>query len=105
EFTVTSPRRVTSAVKALNGIDCGEPKVDKKRGRVTVPVKNGSSAVVDAVRSLDKARVKVSDLSLHRPSLDDVFFALTGRAAETNGEEADGEVAGDGQRPRRRSRS
>jgi ABC-2 type transport system ATP-binding protein len=89
EFTVASPRRVTSAVKALSDLECGEPQVDKKRGRITVPVKNGSSAIVDAVRNLDKARVKVSDLSLHRPSLDDVFIALTGRAAETDGEKAE----------------
>jgi ABC-2 type transport system ATP-binding protein len=93
ELTVASPRKVTTAVRALGDIECGEPHVDKKTGRISVPVKNGSSAVVDAVRSLDKARVKVSDLSLHRPSLDDVFFALTGRAAESDGEgaEVDGE--------------
>src|SRR3954471_10927716 len=42
EFTVASPRRVTSAVKALSAIECGDPKVDRKRGRITVPVTNGS---------------------------------------------------------------
>src|SRR5438067_2651830 len=89
EFTVASTRRVTSAVKALSELECGEPLVDKKRGRISVPVKNGSSAVVDAVRNLDKARVKVSDLSLHRPSLDDVLIALTRRAAEVDGEDVE----------------
>ncbi|MBV8159624.1 MAG: ATP-binding cassette domain-containing protein [Acidimicrobiia bacterium] len=104
EFTVTSASRVTTAVKALGAIECGEPHVDRKRGRVSVPVRNGSSAVVDAVRSLDKARVKVSDLSLHRPSLDDVFFALTGRAAESNGESGEGEPQLDDEQPRPRRR-
>jgi ABC-2 type transport system ATP-binding protein len=89
EFTVASTRRVNSAVKALSDLECGEPQIDKKRGRISVPVKDGSSAIVEAVRNLDNARIKVSDLSLHRPSLDDVFVALTGRAAETNGEEAE----------------
>ena len=89
EFTVASTRRVNSAVKALSDLECGEPQVDKKRGRISVPVKDGSSAIVDAVRNLDKARIKVSDLSLHRPSLDDVFIALTGRAAEVDGKEAE----------------
>jgi ABC-2 type transport system ATP-binding protein len=104
EFTVSSTRRVTSAVKALSGIECGDPQVDRKRGRITVPVKDGSSAVVEAVRSLDKARIKVSDLSLHRPSLDDVFFALTGRAAEDQTEDDDGagQVPVNGQRGRGR---
>jgi ABC-2 type transport system ATP-binding protein len=104
EFTVASTRRVTSAVKALSSIECGDPQVDRKRGRITVPVKDGSSAVVEAVRSLDKARIKVSDLSLHRPSLDDVFFALTGRAAEdpTKDGDGDGQVPVNGQRGRGR---
>src|SRR3954469_8212599 len=75
EFTVASTRRVNSAVKALSDLECGDPKVDRKRGRISVPVKDGPSAIVEAVRSLDKARIKVSALSLHRPSLDDVFFA------------------------------
>jgi len=105
ELTVSSPSRVSTAIKALGDIECGEPHVDRKRGRISVPVRNGSSAVVDAVRSLDKARVKVSDLSLHRPSLDDVFFALTGRAAEPDGQATNGESAdvdGNGDRPQGR---
>jgi ABC-2 type transport system ATP-binding protein len=34
------------------------------------------------IRSLDDAGVAVDDIAIHRPSLDDVFFALTGRPAE-----------------------
>jgi ABC-2 type transport system ATP-binding protein len=105
ELTVTSPRRVMSAVKALSAIECGVPHVDRKRGRISVPVKNGSSAVVDAVRSLDKARIKVSDLSLHRPSLDDVFFALTGRVAEDATADGNGQVPANGQRRAKRAAS
>ena len=35
-----------------------------------------------AVRRLDEADVVVIDLGLRRPSLDEVFLALTGRPAE-----------------------
>ena len=38
--------------------------------------------LVDAVRALDVAGVKVDDLALRRPTLDDVFLTLTGHAAE-----------------------
>jgi hypothetical protein len=42
----------------------------------------GSDALVDAVRRLDAADVVITGLALRRPSLDDVFLALTGRPAE-----------------------
>jgi ABC-2 type transport system ATP-binding protein len=38
--------------------------------------------LVEAVRKLDRAKVKVADLALRRPTLDDVFLALTGHGAE-----------------------
>jgi len=34
------------------------------------------------VRALDAAGITVDDVEVHQPSLDDVFFALTGRPAE-----------------------
>jgi len=62
--------------------------------------------LVEAVRHLDRARVKIDDLILHRPSLDDVFFALTGRKAEEAAEgSGDGQVANNGQGRRRRAAS
>ena len=36
-----------------------------------------------AVRRLDEADIVVIDLALRRPSLDEVFLALTGRPADT----------------------
>jgi ABC-2 type transport system ATP-binding protein len=38
--------------------------------------------IPEAVRKLDEAGVGLDDISLHRPTLDDVFIALTGHAAE-----------------------
>ena len=84
---MTSDRKVTTAVKALRELNSGEPHANRRTRRVTVPVQDGASVLTDAVRLLDKARIKIEDLSLHRPSLDDVFLALTGRAAEEDGQE------------------
>jgi len=91
EVSVASARKLTSAVNALADLTAGEPHIDKRNNHVTVPVRDGSSVLVDAVRLLDKARVKIDDLSLRRPSLDDVFFALTGRGAEDQTTESNGE--------------
>ena len=49
---------------------------------VRVPVRRRTGAIAEAVRRLDDAGVGIDDLSLRRPTLDDVFLALTGHAAE-----------------------
>ena len=41
------------------------------------------------IRALDDAGVPVDDIEIHHPSLDDVFFALTGRPAEAADDTAD----------------
>jgi ABC-2 type transport system ATP-binding protein len=48
----------------------------------------GSEALIEAVRSLDGAAIDTHGLALRRPSLDDVFLALTGHAAEEDGQPA-----------------
>ncbi len=46
-----------------------------------------------ALAALQRAGIVLSDFSLGRPSLDEVFFTLTGHAAVENGEEAGGDDA------------
>jgi ABC-2 type transport system ATP-binding protein len=43
--------------------------------------------MIEALRKLDDAGVGVADLTLRRPTLDDVFLTLTGRMAEEVGED------------------
>jgi len=54
---------------------------------VRVGVHRRSGAIVAAVRRLDEAGVGVEDIALRRPTLDDVFLALTGHAAEADTDE------------------
>jgi hypothetical protein len=42
--------------------------------------------VTAVVRALDDAGIAVDDVEMQHPSLDDVFFVLTGHAAETPAE-------------------
>ena len=49
---------------------------------ISAPVTSGSIALMDALRSLDEAKIHPLDISLKRPSLDDVFLSLTGHVAE-----------------------
>ena len=58
--------------------------------RVIAPVPNRSGLATLVVRALDAAGILVDDVQVHQPSLDDVFFALTGRPAEGAGDAPDG---------------
>ena len=49
---------------------------------VRAPMRRRSGVIAAAVRRLDDADVGIDDISLRRPTLDDVFIALTGHAAE-----------------------
>ncbi len=83
EFTVPERSRISDAAVAITKIGEGEPHTDPETGVVSTGVgSRGSEALVDAVRSLDAAGIEIRDLALRRPSLDDVFLALTGHAAE-----------------------
>jgi ABC-2 type transport system ATP-binding protein len=100
---VADRSRVGEAAGALAGLGAGSPNEDKDTGSVTLPVgADGTSVLTEAVRRLDDAGIKLADIALHRPSLDDVFLALTGHVAE---ERADGAepVAGEKRRGRRRA--
>jgi ABC-2 type transport system ATP-binding protein len=44
-------------------------------------VTHGVQQLAAIVRDLDTAQVPLDDLALRRPTLDDVFLALTGHAA------------------------
>ncbi|HEY0517417.1 MAG TPA: hypothetical protein VGD00_09875, partial [Solirubrobacteraceae bacterium] len=55
---------------------------------VTLAVRETHGVIVEAVRRLSEAGIEVEDLSLRRPTLDDVFLALTGHAASQDEEEA-----------------
>jgi ABC-2 type transport system ATP-binding protein len=98
EFTVPDRARIADAVSAIAKIGEGEAHVDEETGVISIGVGGrGSEALIEVVRALDGAGVAIQGLSLRRPSLDDVFLALTGHAAEEE------EQPAKGRRGRRRS--
>jgi ABC-2 type transport system ATP-binding protein len=60
----------------------GQAVVDEHMRKITVPSSSGSKGLVLVIRDLDEANIEIDDIALHRPSLDDVFIALTGHKAE-----------------------
>jgi ABC-2 type transport system ATP-binding protein len=73
--------QVDTAAAALSRLGVGEP-TRGPGGELTLPAGKGVSLVADTARALDEAGVEVRELAVRRPTLDDVFLELTGRAAE-----------------------
>ena len=61
-------------------------------GAVAVRFGNGDD-LTDVVRALDAENIRVATLTVHEPTLDDVFLAKTGRSLEGAGEEEDAPLA------------
>ena len=75
-----------AAVAALAPMSDEPPGCEE--GLVKLSVRERGGSIVQAVHRLSEAGVGVEDLALRRPTLDDVFLALTGHAAEENEEQA-----------------
>ena len=80
-FDVADSETVADALAAIDGVGEASPSVEGQTVSVHVGSR-GSQLLVEVVRRLDAAQVTVSGLGVRRPSLDDVFLALTGHAAE-----------------------
>jgi ABC-2 type transport system ATP-binding protein len=71
------PERAIAALAAMS-----DERPAFQDGTVRVPVRARTGAIAEAVRRLDDADVGIDDIRLQRPTLDDVFLALTGHAAD-----------------------
>ena len=95
EVVVDLVADIPRAVEVLTRDTHGEPTIDEHVRRVTLPAEGGSRTLVQVVRDLDEAGIGIDDIAMRRPTLDDVFLALTGHAAELPREDAaDGARAG-----------
>jgi ABC-2 type transport system ATP-binding protein len=79
EAHLTDPAAAHAAARALAPMSDELPQAED--ATVRVAVRGRSGAMVEAVRRLDDAGIGVDDVAMRRPTLDDVFLALTGHGA------------------------
>jgi len=80
-LTVAPQSDLAAARDVLARLADGPPLLDAAQRSVEAPVAGGARRMPEIVRELDAAGVLLDDLAIRRPSLDDVFLTLTGRAA------------------------
>jgi ABC-2 type transport system ATP-binding protein len=82
EIVVAEPHELEPTRRVLDAVGTGDVTVEERARKVGVHVETGPKALIEALRLLDTQNVHVVDVALHRPTLDDVFLALTGHVAE-----------------------
>ena len=78
EVTLEAPH--AGAAEALAAFSVGSVTTSDDGRRLWTPARNEPGLAVAALRALDAAGALVDDITVHRPSLDDVFAVLTGAA-------------------------
>lgn len=79
ELTVDRDDQFDAARSALAAVATGEVHADAERRTMSAAVDGGAMTLTQVLRELDARSVTVVDVGLHRPTLDDVFMALTGQ--------------------------
>lgn len=82
ELHLANHQEATKAAVLVKQFGNGESRPDLHTGIVTMPIHGGASVLVEVVRQLDTAHLKISDIILRRPTMNDVFIKLTGHSAE-----------------------
>jgi ABC-2 type transport system ATP-binding protein len=82
EVVVRDASDLVIARSVLTSASGREPAVDTPAKRLTIPIASGSTTLIDVIRRLDAAGVSLADIALRRPTLDEVFLAITVRDGE-----------------------
>lgn len=77
ELRLTNPADVQRAGVALAGLALDTPHMTDDL--LAFSVANGTQTLLEAVRRLDGDQIVIADVTLRRPTLDDVFLTLTGK--------------------------
>ena len=81
EIRVSRRADLEKAASLVVGLGHAAPRLDPELNKISMPVKGGPRELIAAGRALDDSGMPLEDLGIRRPTLDDVFLALTGHAA------------------------
>ena len=81
DVVVANPAELPAAVAVIQHMTGNPPGTDAGGRRLSAPVAAGAVTLPELVRRLDAAGVTAEDVSLRRPTLDEVFLDRTGGLA------------------------
>jgi ABC-2 type transport system ATP-binding protein len=83
-IVVHDDARFEEAVELLariGGAASGDATSDPETRSASAPAPDGSGTVIEAIRAFDAAGIQLDDISLRRPTLDEVFLSITEEVA------------------------
>ena len=87
QFRVAEQAMIPKASSAVLDVTGNTPEIDSETHTISAPVSGGTRSLVSIVNALDRVGIEAQDIGLRRPTLDEVFLALTGRKAEESEED------------------
>jgi len=98
EVTLTAP--YPGAAEAIGALTAGRVHISEDGRRLSAGVDSAPGLATSVVRALDAAGVLVDNIEIRQPSLDDVFFSLTGgHLAPEDDQPGNGAAGTEGARP------
>jgi ABC-2 type transport system ATP-binding protein len=82
KLKLVNPGQTKQAVALLSELGKNQVYSVEETGDISLPADGGTSILADVVRRLDASGIQLAELGLTQPTLDDVFLAITGHAAE-----------------------
>ena len=86
EVSIQQGASIQDAVLSVTKHASGPIHVDERTRSLIVPILGGAQTLTAALRSLDADGIGLNDVGLRRPTLDDVFLALTGHTSDDSSE-------------------
>jgi ABC-2 type transport system ATP-binding protein len=83
EVRVSDRADLDRAVSLITHLGSASPRTNSDLNQVLLPVTEGARVLIATGRALDDQGIALDDLGIRRPSLDDVFLAITGHAASS----------------------
>lgn len=80
ELHIRADEDFERAASAIAPVANGSLVLDRDRHRIALPAREGAATLRAVLDRLDAAGVMVEDIGMRRPSLDEVFMSLTGKA-------------------------
>jgi ABC-2 type transport system ATP-binding protein len=96
EVVVHDRTTIPLAIERIRPFGDGEPTLDQHTKRITLPSTGGAQSLVQVVGALGEEGITIDDIGVRRPTLDDVFLALTGHGAEQRDDEGDAASGAEG---------
>jgi ABC-2 type transport system ATP-binding protein len=89
EVVVARSEDLPLARQVLADNGCGDIEVEERTRTLVAPIGGGTVTLRSLLDDVTGAGLRVLDVGLRRPTLDDVFLTLTGHTAEERAEESD----------------